>query len=360
MAALFAVAAVNNKSSYSARKNISEKLLQKEELSLDDFRSFLSSSSPKSWDILQSPIDEEEEHLLKEGDGDDYSITSGSDVAILSSSRSVSLNSMPSLDIEVDSDSSTSLDPPTPILRTRTSLKKIVPPRLALGNTDHPLSPPDEPKDQMLFLDEEEHLELTLAKPRVPAPKSLKSNLTASIRRLKSVAKTTLSTISLTQYTPNPLSSFSTPTTLPNTIAGSGPVVLPNIDALPLHLTSPLPDLPMSQTSIQLTSYIPSSVPSSRTATAPPVFLPFATPPNTTLKRRNLSPRPREPRENGDFLRMAVMEMNMRKAGKLGGGKAHIWLRARKDAKLGQEGRKQNNEQSRPKEVPKRWTGISA
>ena len=358
MAALLAVAAVSNKSSFSPRHDIHEKLLQKEKLNLDDFRFSLSSSSPKSWSILQSPVDEED--LLKEGDGDNYSIASASDVAVLSPGRSISLDSMPSLDIEVDSDSLTSLDLPTPASRIRTSLKKIVSPRSILENTDHPLSPPPaEPKDRALSLNEEDQLELHLSMTRVTPPKSLKSNLTASIRRLKSVAKTTLSTISLTQYTPNPLSSFSTPTSLSNAAAGPGQLVLHNIDALPLHLTSPLPDLPMSQTSIQLMSYIPSTVPSSGTATAPPVFLPATTPSNESLKR-DLSPRPREPRENGDFLRIVVMEMNMRKAGKLNNeGRARIWLGARKDINLGHEDREQNNEQ-RPKTVPSRWEGISA
>jgi hypothetical protein len=67
--------------------------------------------------------------------------------------------------------------------------------------------------------------------------------------------------------------------------------------------------------------------------------------------------RQREPRENSDFLRVIVLEMNMRRVGKLDSkavGKARIWLPPRK---LGS---------SKPPAfhstggVPDRWTGIAA
>jgi len=47
------------------------------------------------------------------------------------------------------------------------------------------------------------------------------------------------------------------------------------------------------------------------------------------------SPRPREPRENSDFLRVVVLEMNMRRKGKLrdGLGRARIWLGPRDGGK---------------------------
>lgn len=76
--------------------------------------------------------------------------------------------------------------------------------------------------------------------------------------------------------------------------------------------------------------YIPSPISGSALATAPPVFLPAANPVLEELERKRSSPRPREPRENGSFLRVVVLEMNMRRGGKLkGDGKARIWLGAR-------------------------------
>ena len=59
----------------------------------------------------------------------------------------------------------------------------------------------------------------------------------------------------------------------------------------------------------------------------------------------------REPRENGDFLRVVVLEMNMRRVGKLENGRARMWLPPRQG---GQE------EEDRGKGVPVRWRGVSA
>jgi hypothetical protein len=62
------------------------------------------------------------------------------------------------------------------------------------------------------------------------------------------------------------------------------------------------------------------------------------------------SARQREVRENSDFLRVVVLEMNMRRQGKLETGRAKIWLPPREvspfSAKTGK--------------VPKRWVGVSA
>lgn len=60
--------------------------------------------------------------------------------------------------------------------------------------------------------------------------------------------------------------------------------------------------------------------------------------------------RQREVRENSDFLRVVVLEMNMRREGKLEQGKAKIWLPPRQSsADPVQQGR-----------VPQRWVGESA
>lgn len=60
--------------------------------------------------------------------------------------------------------------------------------------------------------------------------------------------------------------------------------------------------------------------------------------------------RQREPRENSDFLRVVVLEMNMRREGKLESGRARIWLPPRQVSACSQEASR----------VPKRWVGVSA
>lgn len=67
--------------------------------------------------------------------------------------------------------------------------------------------------------------------------------------------------------------------------------------------------------------------------------------------------RQREPRENSDFLRVIVLEMNMRRVGKLDSkavGKARIWLPPRK---LGQAKAVSMSSAAR---VPDRWVGVPA
>jgi len=67
--------------------------------------------------------------------------------------------------------------------------------------------------------------------------------------------------------------------------------------------------------------------------------------------------RQREPRENSDFLRIIVLEMNMRRVGKLDAkavGKARIWLPPRKS---GSSKAPALHDASR---VPARWTPVTA
>ncbi|EUC47268.1 hypothetical protein COCMIDRAFT_90531 [Bipolaris oryzae ATCC 44560] len=67
--------------------------------------------------------------------------------------------------------------------------------------------------------------------------------------------------------------------------------------------------------------------------------------------------RQREPRENSDFLRVIVLEMNMRRVGKLDAkavGKARIWLPPRKPAPT------QPPSRHGPNRVPLRWIPINS
>jgi hypothetical protein len=70
--------------------------------------------------------------------------------------------------------------------------------------------------------------------------------------------------------------------------------------------------------------------------------------------------RQREPRENSNFLRVVVLEMNMRRSGKLRDDiptRARIWLPARKtnNRLSGQYEDCDDNDT-----VPSRWVGVSA
>ena len=71
-------------------------------------------------------------------------------------------------------------------------------------------------------------------------------------------------------------------------------------------------------------------------------------------------PRQREPRENSNFLRVIVLEMNMRKAGKLSDAspaKAKLWLPARQTGKNGAE---DDGGESERNGIPQRWSVVNA
>jgi len=86
-----------------------------------------------------------------------------------------------------------------------------------------------------------------------------------------------------------------------------------------------------------------------------------ATEPLTEAGRAQSEPpdvRQREPRENSNFLRVIVLEMNMRRVGKLDSkavGKARIWLPPRK---LGAS--KAPSVQGPTSRVPDRWVAVLA
>lgn len=75
--------------------------------------------------------------------------------------------------------------------------------------------------------------------------------------------------------------------------------------------------------------------------------------------------RQREVRENSNFLRVIVLEMNMRRKGKLEegtAGKAKIWLPPRRIAVLTEDVFEDEIDEDEPvgKKIPKRWVGVSA
>lgn len=71
--------------------------------------------------------------------------------------------------------------------------------------------------------------------------------------------------------------------------------------------------------------------------------------------------RQREPRENSDFLRMVVLEMNMRRSGKLREDiptRARIWIPARMSNPYRLTGDYEDGDDNDT--IPSRWVGVSA
>ena len=337
MAALLALTSLQSSRGLAIRRNASRREMANNSFSPEDFRHVLSSSNPKSWNILQSPPEEEELDINHDSEADAWSVTSGSTIAALSTDRSLSYDSMPSLDMELDVESSGSASPPTPATRykSRPRKGKLQSPKTSVpADAHHPLSPRIEEYDAPLPPPTpSKGSDTSSTKPPTqgnPPTSPFKSNLTASLRRLKSAARTLARPSSKSSGLEPLRPSYDSISTLD--VHGL-PSLSANIDALPyhLHLASPLPALPPTA-SIQLMPYVPSTLPTSALATAPPVFLPAANPTTDLMQSQKTSSRPREPRENSDFLRVVVMEMNMRRAGKLDGeGRARIWLGPRRD-----------------------------
>ncbi|KAL8652287.1 MAG: hypothetical protein Q9210_002769 [Variospora velana] len=305
-------------------------------------------SSPHSWRLLLSPV----------GDiDDDAGLVFGTDEPMLESLSplgSLSTESMPSLDTDTESAYASS-SPSTPGLpntgrhlleRRSKSISSSVPED---SNADHPLlivPSKDEPSSSVLSPKNEAKDVKTLAARTRP---SIGSNLTASLRRLK--------------YAARKLSNTNSPTILPDdnearvTLSQASqfaserrplPCAEPPDPALRRYFNpitvSPAElytyrdngDHRVSPTgctaSIQMQTYQPGAQKSERAST-PPIFVLAASRHSAVDEPAgSAAPRHREPRENSDFLRVIVLEMNMRKVGKLSDaapGRARLWLPAR-------------------------------
>jgi hypothetical protein len=240
------------------------------------------------------------------------------------------------------------------------------------GN-EHPLSP----SQAALRLDKvEESRQAELEKelkirivniPASPSRFSFKSNLTAPLRVLQSAARSFSNmTIQRDEFLTRSILSIS-----PQFTDERRPVLTEEVPdpALRRYLNPAAPSpsgshfyhhhLPSREAnerctaSIQLQTYKKAVTPS-KNATVPPVFISNAKKGEANeAEVKAYSPtRQREPRENSDFLRVIVLEMNMRKAGKLNDvaqGRARFWLPPRQLTK-------QPEPESRG--VPRRWSGI--
>lgn len=295
--------------------------------------------------------------------------------------RSMSTESMPSLLVDDDLTESSSHDlssPSQPSQRCSPDRR----PRLLSTSED---CSDDHPLQHLNILDplapmHEETIILPVPSQSPPSQKgrasSLRSNLTASLRAIKTAAQTVSSlatsppttrpddflTRSIFSFAPEltddkrpppsddppspALRRYLNPHPKTTTLASRSPAEFHSYNEYPnpsppTKKTSVGPTSSRSRTttkSIQLQTCIPSAV-RSPNASSPPIWLdPDGTPtthpdlPSPALSTPNLA-RQREPRENAAFLRILVAEMNMRRSGKFDEAMeshACVWLPPRK------------------------------
>lgn len=268
--------------------------------------------------------------------------------------RSISSESMPSLEIDNDSTTTTSLNEiPTPSLAGRRALSEKQIPQIStsveLPSDDHPLKTPVlRPSSPTLDLPDN----LT-SPPKSRTSSTMRSNLTASIKALKSVAQSVssikfapplqrpddfltrsifdISPTSTDDKRPPPLSAPPSPALRRYLNPSQTTTTTLNPSDIATYHDFPNSTTSRTSSSIQLQTYLP---PTHRSANAssPPIF-PASTSPSiesslTPFTGPNLA-RQRELRENSDFLRVLVCEMEMRRNGKLRDdveGRACVWL----------------------------------
>jgi len=199
--------------------------------------------------------------------------------------------------------------------------------------------------------------------------KSFKSNLTASLQALRSAAKS--------------FSNFTAPSVPPDDFLTRS-LLSPKFtsEMRPKHLEAlPSPELrrylnpqpaPISPTELSMQLHDSLMIDADADTHAPMIQMQtYDRRGRTKSRRRSADPfseagralagpptvRQREPRENSDFLRVIVLEMNMRRVGKLDTkavGKARIWLPPRKP------GSNKAPSLHGSGAVPHRWIGIAA
>ena len=315
-------------------------------------------------DILLGRVDESEDEYgsLRSLEQEKDSMTS----------RSISSDSIvtipPSLDLDAPSFMSNwdSLNTPESYGRPERREKVVQSPPKEECVLDHPLLhfDPDDCEDIA-------ELDVTdiVSSPRTSTDrfKSFKSNLTASLQALRSAAKS-FSNFTAPSVPPDDLLTRSllspkfTSEMRPKHLEG-----LPS-PALRRYLNPQPTPISAAELSMQLHDSLMLDVDANTNAPMIQMQTYDRRGRSTSRKRRNEpfseagrahSPSPavrqREPRENSDFLRVIVLEMNMRRVGKLDAkavGKARIWLPPRKlgsnkpPATQGQSG------------VPTRWVGA--
>ncbi|KAL4975378.1 hypothetical protein BDW66DRAFT_137572 [Aspergillus desertorum] len=332
-------------------------------------------------DILLSPPEETDKSFVSSDcDSETFSY----------SAPSISAESVPSLDTDIGTPSSLSI-PLTPSSQRSPSEKtrRRSPPKCENCASNHPLldTDSDYEDEHTITSRQPSPLDSTPSKPFV-TPRSFvrlgsfKSNLTASLRAIKSAAQSVSNfaspsvqpddflTRSLFTITPG-LTDDRRPPPMNETPPPALRRYLNPIMVSPAEMYS-FQDQPHesfeSQTcpiSVQMQTYRRSGnrgfrkrrfqySGSNSRGRQPSLFDPEAPPMS----------RQREPRENSDFLRMVVLEMNMRRRGKLRDDvptRAQVWLPPRKGshARFVSYGYEEEEEDELEPEIPARWIGIS-
>ncbi len=329
----------------------------------------MSASSPRSWSMLLSPPNE----------SDLENISIGSDITLSGASfgRSLSNESMPSLDTDYGSSTSaSSISTPGTLCGSRGGIERrpkgVCSSKIEECPLDHPLLPLPPTEDSGLA---SLAIDTGLAASNPPSTRrrqsGFRSNLSALFRSAaRSFSNFSAPAISRDEYLTRSLLPISPPFTderrpLP-LLEPPDPTLrryLNPITASPAELHTHHEHAPSQKarsqctTSIQLQTYQRTPRPSAK-ASAPPIFASAnaaiaeaADEPFTVS-----SPRPRELRENSDFLRVIVLEMNMRRSGimsETAPGKARMWLPARQVGKREEEGSQRNG-------LPRRLVGMTS
>ncbi|KXG47411.1 uncharacterized protein PGRI_012810 [Penicillium griseofulvum] len=352
------------------------RMLQEDIKSKED--NFLDGTAYSPLDLLLSPPDQDNEKLLPCNDSEHESPLSV---------RSTSSDSMPSLEHGLSSPPSLSSPPTPPSHRSPPERRQ---PRYSHSEEcalDHPLL--------VTELDECEYIEIKndnepVTPNTVPAKRSasfgrlgstFKSNLTASLRAIKSAAQS-VSTFATPSVQPEDFLTRSLFTITPEMTDDRRPLPMQETPspALRRYLNpSPMNPTPMSPAEMYVYHDHPHD--KSRTPSISPVSIQMQTYRRSGGRgnRRNHfhiaskdqkfvtfdpevppMPRQRENRENSDFLRVVVLEMNMRRSGKLRDDippRARIWLPARK-TNTHLSGQYEDGDDNNA--VPSRWVGVSA
>ena len=408
IAALLAVTSIPRPRAHQARKRKeSHRRISIDELVQewrDEARLRPTIGSHKSMDILLDSTDQPEENrMLSDGEA-----TPTYDSMC---SRSTSSDSVPSLDLDDHSILSVG-DPPTPeALRSERSssfnAKRGSPRSLPISidaDGDHPLGHFSESDNVFAEVRHSQSQSMTPSRPK----SSLKSNLTTSLQSLKSRAISSLqslnlNTVSSSHQAPSSSNTFSDaalwqhpylfprfsseirPSPFTGTPSSSdrryfNPTPLNFEDQQShyrqaLHASLILDHDESATPMIMMQTYSREKPARSRRSSRHGSKSRHAPDPATEAGRAMAGGPPlvrqREPRENPDFLRVVVLEMNMRREGKLEetmGGRARIWLPARKtgsrkaaaEAEAGNRGAQKHRGRRRDVHIPRRWVSICA
>ncbi|KAK4870576.1 hypothetical protein LT330_004924 [Penicillium expansum] len=351
------------------------RMLQEDIRSKED--NFLDGTAYSPLDILLSPPDNDNEKHLPCSESEQESPLSV---------RSTSSDSMPSLEHDLASPSSI-LSPPSP--SSYRSPPERRQPRYSHCEEcalDHPLLVTE--LDECEFIEIKNDDDEPTTPDTVPAKRAasfgrlgstFKSNLTASLRAIKSAAQS-VSTFATPSVQPEDFLTRSLFTITPEMTDDRRPLPMQETPspALRRYLNpSPMNPTPMSPAEMYVYHDHPHDKPQNSSSPVSIQMQTYRRAGGRGNRRSNFHiaskdqkyvtfvpevpsmSRQREIRENSDFLRVVVLEMNMRRSGKLRDdipARARIWLPARK-TNYHLSGQYEDSDDNA---IPARWVGVSA